>query len=132
MEMLFERVAGLDVSKASVTVCVRTPGPVSAETRFAERRQRREARTPARYASTLRADAPHAAHALPTGPGPESRQAWLQSWLQFSSFAAVRPCSPPFARARQVAYGTTRNRHERDHVGLAVWGSGVLVPSAPP
>ncbi len=27
MELLFERVAGLDVGKASVTVCVRTPGP---------------------------------------------------------------------------------------------------------
>ena len=26
MEVLFERVAGLDVGKASVTVCVRTPG----------------------------------------------------------------------------------------------------------
>ena len=27
MDVLFERVAGLDVGKASVTVCVRTPGP---------------------------------------------------------------------------------------------------------
>ena len=27
MEVLFERVAGLDGGKASVTVCVRTPGP---------------------------------------------------------------------------------------------------------
>jgi hypothetical protein len=27
LEVLFERVAGLDVGKASVTVCVRTPGP---------------------------------------------------------------------------------------------------------
>ena len=27
MELLFERVAGLDVGKATVTVCVRTPGP---------------------------------------------------------------------------------------------------------
>ncbi len=27
VEVLFERVAGLDVGKASVTVCVRTPGP---------------------------------------------------------------------------------------------------------
>ena len=26
MEVLYERVAGLDVGKASVTVCVRTPG----------------------------------------------------------------------------------------------------------
>ena len=26
MEVMFERVAGLDVGKASVTVCVRTPG----------------------------------------------------------------------------------------------------------
>ncbi len=26
MEVLFERVAGLDVGKAAVTVCVRTPG----------------------------------------------------------------------------------------------------------
>ena len=27
MEVMFDRVAGLDVGKASVTVCVRTPGP---------------------------------------------------------------------------------------------------------
>ncbi|MGE3447391.1 MAG: hypothetical protein AB7H92_07380 [Microbacteriaceae bacterium] len=27
MDVLFDRVAGLDVGKASVTVCVRTPGP---------------------------------------------------------------------------------------------------------
>jgi hypothetical protein len=27
MEVLFDRVAGLDVGKDSVTVCVRTPGP---------------------------------------------------------------------------------------------------------
>ena len=27
MEVLFERVAGLDIGKASLTVCVRTPGP---------------------------------------------------------------------------------------------------------
>ena len=27
VEVLFERVAGLDVGKASLTVCVRTPGP---------------------------------------------------------------------------------------------------------
>jgi hypothetical protein len=26
MEVLYERVAGLDVGKASLTVCVRTPG----------------------------------------------------------------------------------------------------------
>ena len=36
MEVMFERVAGLDVGKDSVTVCVRTPGPQArrrAETR---------------------------------------------------------------------------------------------------
>jgi transposase len=36
MDVLFDRVAGLDVGKTSVTVCVRTPGPDgrrSAETR---------------------------------------------------------------------------------------------------
>ena len=27
MEVLLDRVAGLDIGKASVTVCVRTPGP---------------------------------------------------------------------------------------------------------
>ena len=27
MEVMFDRVAGLDVGKESVTVCVRTPGP---------------------------------------------------------------------------------------------------------
>ena len=29
MEVLFERVAGLDIGKATLTVCVRTPGPRS-------------------------------------------------------------------------------------------------------
>jgi hypothetical protein len=29
MEVMFDRVAGLDVGKDSVTVCVRTPGPPS-------------------------------------------------------------------------------------------------------
>ncbi len=27
MELLFDRVAGLDVGKATLTVCLRTPGP---------------------------------------------------------------------------------------------------------
>jgi hypothetical protein len=27
MEVMFDRVAGLDVGKESVTVCLRTPGP---------------------------------------------------------------------------------------------------------
>jgi hypothetical protein len=27
MEVMHERVAGLDIGKASLTVCVRTPGP---------------------------------------------------------------------------------------------------------
>ncbi len=27
MDVMFERVAGMDVGKASVVVCVRTPGP---------------------------------------------------------------------------------------------------------
>ncbi|WP_409333260.1 hypothetical protein [Trujillonella humicola] len=27
MELLFDRVAGLDIGKATLTVCVRTPGP---------------------------------------------------------------------------------------------------------
>ena len=30
MEVMFDRVAGLDVGKDSVTVCVRTPGPAEA------------------------------------------------------------------------------------------------------
>ena len=47
---------------------------------------------------------------------------WAQAWLQLSAFAAVRPRPPSFERVRQVAYGTTRNRHERDHDGLAVRG----------
>ena len=29
MEVMFDRVAGLDVGKATLTVCVRTPGPRS-------------------------------------------------------------------------------------------------------
>ena len=36
MEVMFDRVAGLDVGKESVTVCLRTPGvrgPAAAETR---------------------------------------------------------------------------------------------------
>src|SRR3982751_5887364 len=49
--------------------------------------------TPARHASALRADAPHAAHAQPTGPGPGSRLAWLQ-------FSASRGRAPPFAVVR--------------------------------
>jgi transposase len=36
MDVLFERVAGLDVGRASVTVCVRTPG--KAGTRRSETR----------------------------------------------------------------------------------------------
>ena len=36
MEVMFDRVAGLDVGKETVTVCVRTPGP---------RRRRAETRT---------------------------------------------------------------------------------------
>ncbi|MGY5891267.1 IS110 family transposase, partial [Blastococcus deserti] len=43
MEVLFERVAGLDIGKASLTVCVRTPGP---------RGRRSETRT---YPTTTRA-----------------------------------------------------------------------------
>src|SRR3954469_11886472 len=58
--------------------------------------------------------------------------AWLQFWLQLSAFAVVRKCLPSFKRAGRAAYGTVANRPERDHDGLAVWGSGVRVPSAPP
>jgi transposase len=43
MEVLVERVAGLDIGKASLTVCVRTPGP---------RGRRGEVRT---FATTTRA-----------------------------------------------------------------------------
>jgi transposase len=43
MEVLFARVAGLDIGKASLTVCVRTPGP---------RGRRGEVRT---FATTTRA-----------------------------------------------------------------------------
>ncbi len=43
MEVLFERVAGLDIGKAGLTVCVRTPGP---------RGRRSETRT---YPTTTRA-----------------------------------------------------------------------------
>ena len=32
MEVMFDRVAGLDVGKDSVTVCVRTPGSRGADT----------------------------------------------------------------------------------------------------
>src|SRR4051812_8640190 len=140
MEMLFERVAGLDVSKASVTVCVRTPGPVSAETRFAERRQRREARTPARYASTFRADAPHAAHAPPTGPGPGSLQARLQSWLQSRG---SRPCAhvrrrscpgtdtPRLIRRRLVKQGRGSHAPPR-HARAAGPARGPQVLGSPP
>ena len=30
MEVMFDRVAGLDVGKETVTVCLRTPGPAGA------------------------------------------------------------------------------------------------------
>src|SRR4051794_41339851 len=43
MELLFERVAGVDIGKASLTACVRTPGP---------RGRRSEVRT---FATTTRA-----------------------------------------------------------------------------
>src|SRR4051794_10421945 len=59
---------------------------------------------PLDMSSTHRADAPHAAHALPTGPAPRSRQACLQLWLQLSAFTAVRPCPPSFTCAGQVAH----------------------------
>ena len=36
MEVLFDRVAGLDIGKASVTVCVRTPGPRDSPVRDAD------------------------------------------------------------------------------------------------
>ena len=32
MEVMFDRVAGLDVGKATLTVCLRTPGPGPAAT----------------------------------------------------------------------------------------------------
>ncbi len=57
---------------------------------------------------------------------------WLHLWLQLTPFAVVPGCSPQFKRAAQHNYGTLANRHERHHDGLAVWGSGVRVPSAPP
>jgi hypothetical protein len=41
-------------------------------------------------------------------------------WLQLTPFAAVRDCSYLFKRAGHVLYGTTVNRPERDHDGLAV------------
>jgi hypothetical protein len=53
-------------------------------------------------------------------------------WLQLAAFALVRQRPRLFEWAPQAAYGTTMNRTERDHDGLAAWGSGVRVPSAPP
>jgi hypothetical protein len=38
MEVMFERVAGLDVGNASVTVCVRTPPPEGGDRRRTPRR----------------------------------------------------------------------------------------------
>jgi hypothetical protein len=46
---------------------------------------------------------------------------WLQLWLQLASSAPVRRSPPTFKRPGQSAYGTTANRSERDHDGLAVW-----------
>ena len=57
---------------------------------------------------------------------------WLQLWLQSRPPAVVRSRPRSFSSAGQAAYGTVVNRCERDHDGLAVWGSGVRVPSAPP
>jgi hypothetical protein len=62
----------------------------------------------------------------------ESRPAWLQFWLQLTPSQAVRGSARPFMPAGEAAYGTAVNRHERDHDGLAVWGLGVRIPSAPP
>ena len=44
MEVMFDRVAGLDVGKESVTVCVRTPGPRVGGTRRRGRSRRRSGR----------------------------------------------------------------------------------------
>jgi hypothetical protein len=46
---------------------------------------------------------------------------WLQLWLQLAAFAPVLRCPSSYEPARQSAYGTAMNRHERDHDGLAVW-----------
>ncbi len=55
---------------------------------------------------------------------------WLHFWLQLSAFAVIRRRPRPYFCADHVTNGTTTNRHERDHDGLAVWRSGVRVPSA--
>jgi hypothetical protein len=57
---------------------------------------------------------------------------WLQLWLQLCTFALVRQRPRSYERARQVGYGTIANCRERDHDGLAVWGSGVRVPQLHP
>ena len=57
---------------------------------------------------------------------------WLQLRLQLPLFAAVRTYSRPVKAAGEEAYGTAVNRYERDQLGLAVCGSGVRIPSAPP
>src|SRR4051794_12258271 len=61
---------------------------------------------------------------------PKDPRFWLQLRLQLRPSAVVRPRSRSYIGARQAAYGTAANRQERDHDGLAVWGSGVRVPSA--
>jgi hypothetical protein len=183
MEVMHERVAGLDIGKATLTVCVRTPG--------SRGRRSSETRT---YPTTTRAlggDAGLAAGArsddrgdgvdldvleagvlLPGGgagglvvqcrahqgraatqdrrqglraprcpsvaPTPSAggrqvdRSPRLQFWLQLAVFTVIRSRARPYFFAGHMAYGTPTNRHVRDHDGLAVWGSGVRVPSAPP
>src|SRR3954454_17462997 len=56
---------------------------------------------------------------------------WLQFWLQLAAFTVIPIRTRPYFSAGRTAYGTIVNRPERDHDGLAVWGSGVRVPSAP-
>ena len=41
MEVMFERVAGMDIGKATLTVCVRTPGIGRPAQRDRRRRRRR-------------------------------------------------------------------------------------------
>ncbi len=70
------------------------------------------------------------------GQGPVEKGAgrlrWLQFWLQLVGFMVIRGRARPYLSAGHRAYGTATNRRERDHDGLAVWGAGVRVPSAPP
>src|SRR5687768_12695228 len=69
----------------------------------------------------------------PSGNAPAKHQLRLVAIVVAGcGVRAGTPLSAGVRTSRSIHYGTSANRAERDHDGLAGWGSGVRVPSAPP